>query len=348
MNSTLQGSLKNSKLELEQCVWFINKHSEDCKHRSSHLVYIYPMQSYSAAGVATNGTTFTSEIKVTVVRPIKSDLEKSVYPLQNKPVPKFFFFFLNENVLFWRIPQPFICNAYSRKKLPGLLLYKLLETETKTSRAWLYSLMDIWNTSVLWWQLGRGREMLLLGFSWEMKTYCKSKRFSQGLPAHLPSKIWSRREGDVRDAVAKTGPSAYCTFSVQGTDKIQMRRAAWSPWLWAGSVCAGQAQSFSFWQKRRMLIDSQQSRTQCAAPARAEGPTALCQEVRPWGEGDACSYPHSFHSTHHNKPHSRALEEPEMCCLHRWTFVVILISSLSSSLLITGGPLPAKQPPTNV
>lgn len=144
-----------------------------------------------------------------------------------------------------------------------------------------------------------------------------------------------------RQARLCTVPSLYKALT---KNKIQMRRAAWSPWLWAGSVCAGQAQSFSFWQKRRMLIDSQQSRTQCAAPARAEGPTALCQEVRPWGEGDACSYPHGFHSTHHNKPHSRALEEPEMCCLHRWTFVVILISSLSS-LLITGGPLPAKQPP---
>lgn len=41
-------------------------------------------------------------------------------------------------------------------------------------------------TTVLWWQLGRGREMLLLCFGWETETYCKLKRFSRELPVHLP------------------------------------------------------------------------------------------------------------------------------------------------------------------
>lgn len=69
MNSGLQGKLKKSKVEslTESC---LNIHIHKTAGISIFTLAVYPLQSYRAARVAATNT-FTYEIKLTVVRPVK-------------------------------------------------------------------------------------------------------------------------------------------------------------------------------------------------------------------------------------------------------------------------------------
>lgn len=150
----------------------------------------------------------------------------------------------------------------------------------------VYSVIDFWNTTVLWWQLGRDREMLLLCFGWEAETYCKSKHFSRELPVRLHLKIWSHRECDCQDRpVCALYPSLYKALTKKQTNRTNETCRMKPLTMNRFSMCWTSSIVFFLTEKMRGTItESQQSRTQCAAPATAEGPTALCQEVRLWGE----------------------------------------------------------------
>lgn len=193
-------------------------------------------------------------------------------------------------------------------------------------------------TTVLWWQLGRGREMLLLCFGWETETYCKLKRFSRELPVHLP---FEDPIPQGRWCAGCDGPDSprrvlYLLY------KALTQKNKWDMLHEAHHL----EQVRSVWDKlSQFLSDWETKEDDNRKPTVPDSVQHLLQlkglllsgsvTMR---KGGCMSLPPQLSF----KPHSRALEEPEMPCPHRWAQVCC---SLSSSWFIPGDPLPANQPP---